>query len=139
MQEKGGIHDNDKKVSESKAGVLPIDDDTEEDQKEEDDWMKFVRAKIVANSAYLPSSFDNEVNAVIEFDVNLQPDGSVLAVEKLKASGNLKFDEAIMQAVKGSQLYSTNNSIKVPSHFSFAIHMIDLMSRHSGNNLLTDD
>jgi hypothetical protein len=131
--EKTAMRSNDKQDADRRADSLPVPE-IASDHQNKDDWKDIVKTKIVANTIYAPSSFDREVNAAIEFDVTLQPDGSVLAVEKLKASSNEKFDDAILQAVNESQSFSSTDStdatgsMTVPSHFTLVIHMIDLVA-----------
>jgi outer membrane biosynthesis protein TonB len=127
VQEKNAVRGHDKQDADSKVDKLPIPE-IADDRQNNDDWKDIVKTKIVANTAYVPSSYDGEVNAAIEFDVKLQPDGSVLAVEKLKASSNEKFDDAILQAVNETQSFSSTDSAAVPSHFTIVIHMIDLVA-----------
>jgi TonB family protein len=56
-------------------------------------------------------------NDPAEYEISLNPDGSVKAVSKTKSSGLTGFDEAVLQAIYKSQPYPPNKTGKVPEKF----------------------
>lgn len=87
-------------------------------------WTAAVVYKIRAYTLF-PDPKKLPDNTPVEYSVDLNPDGSVRNVVKIKTSNLPAFDLAVRNAIEKAQPYPADKSGQVPSQFILVSHPTD--------------
>ena len=87
-------------------------------------YMQTIGDRIKSHTRFTPAQIV-QGNPEVQFAVELQPDGTISRLRKLRTSGIPGFDDAVAKAIEESQPFSADTTGKVPMAFMVAHHFLD--------------